>query len=184
MKAKTSGDCSMRAPQMLLRCHGRRHQEWFLLCSFSFFFQLAVEHLSFHHPFICSISVLSLPVSRGLTFGYCCQTPDWMECLQCQQKCGVLFFWSVDDCKMGFFRGLGGSTLLVTQRQNLSYCLVEVVVVVKPLGIGVVRNVMTVFNYSQGFCFINDSFSTLRNYLWKTRNCSQCCCQMKRSEQI
>ncbi len=60
-----------------------------------FFFQLAFEHLSFHHPFICSISVLSLPVSRGLTFGYCCQTPDWMECLQCQQKCARWVFWGV-----------------------------------------------------------------------------------------
>lgn len=58
----------------------------------------------------------------------------------------AFFFRSVDDCKM-FFLGLGGPTLLMTQRQNLSYCLVEVVV--KSLGIGVVRNVMTVFNYSQ-----------------------------------
>lgn len=135
-------------------------------CSLSFFFQLAVEHLSFHHPFICSISVLSLPVSRGLAFGYCCQTPDWMECLQCQQKCARWVVW-----------GWGVHTTS-NPRQNLSYCLVNVVV--KSLVIGV-KIILWRFSITQWF----DSFSTFEEIFVEKRNCSQlCCCQMKRSEQI
>lgn len=44
---------------------------------------------------------------------------------------------------MGFF-GVGGINTISDTRQNLSCCLVAVVVVVKLLGIGVGRNLMTV----------------------------------------
>ncbi len=82
-----------------------------------FSFQLAGEHLSFHHPFICSISVLSLPGSRGADF--------WL--FVARHRLDGMLTMSAKVCKMGFLGGWGGSTLSSDAKQNLSYCLVDVV---------------------------------------------------------
>lgn len=65
--------------------------------------------------------------------------------------------WMTTRC---YFCGVGGIHTTSDPRKNLAFCLVDVVVVVKWLGIWVVRNLMTVSNYSHWFGFINNYFST------------------------
>ncbi len=151
MKAKTSGI----VPWELHKCcwGAMADPSGVILLLFSSLHSSICHSIIPHLFYLCSVITC---VTR-LTFWLLLPDTRLDGMLTMSAKCARWVFW-----------GLGGIHTTSDAKQNLSYCLVDVVV--KSLVIGVEIHFMTVFNYSQWF----DSFSTFEEIFVKKGTALSC----------